>query len=529
MPNAVRRTIELVALALFFGLVAIYAARPIWDIDVFWQIVTGRIITETRAIPTTDILSSIEPEREWATLEWLYGLLVFQLERLGGLGLVRYTHTAVQWIAFVVFWASLRFRLRFSAITSFVLVALYVVLYADRFRERAHVFNLLFWTLLFPWLFDGPQKLDRTRIAVTAAVVFLWANLHSGGALVFLISSTCLPAAALIERWAGSSEQNRNLARAGLFLFSITIAAVLAPNFVRSSIHIVTLLGEVDVFIPEWRPTWHYLSVGTIPGHYFCGLFPSAWIVPVAWIVAGPIRALFEEGRHGFARTLEPLGLHRIGLALAMLVLSHRALRFVEFAVYAVVFTVPALKARLPIADRVKNPILAISAAALVAVGYHSRIMFLYGGSFGRAVRTAFGERPILEGKFPEAASDFLVLKRFEGGIFVQPKWGGYLLYRLWPKATVSSDGRGTFSKEAMQDHWATSSPHENFSTPTNGPTFEAVYGRSPNVDVVVAWHPAFPPGYTPERFTLVYHDQISEIWVRTDTQRGRAFIERTR
>ncbi|MBI2372485.1 MAG: hypothetical protein HYV07_00665 [Deltaproteobacteria bacterium] len=533
MSERARRAVEALALVVLFGLVAIYASRPIWDIDVFWQVVTGRIITETRAIPRTDILSSIEPEREWATLEWLYGVLVFWLDRAGGLTLVRFWHSAIQWVAFVCFWWGARHRLRLPSATSFALVALYVVLYSDRFRERAHVFNLLFWTLLFPWLFEGPKKLDRTRIAVTALVVFLWANLHSGGALIFVIAALCLPAGALVEWLARRHIDERAvLIRSIAFHLSLSVAALVAPNFIRSSIHIVTLLGEVDVFIPEWRPTWHYLVVGTIPGHYVCGAFPTLWALVVAWTTAKPVAAFLENGRAGLTEMFAVRGPHGLMLAIAMLVLSHRALRFVEFATYAVVFSIPHLEARLP-----ASPVLRVSlerallaaAAALVAIGYQSRISFLYGGSLTRAIATAFGERPILEGRFPEAAGDFLVRTGFEGGVFVQPKWGGYLLYRLWPQATVSSDGRGTFSKAAMDDHWATSAPNPTFDDPQNGPRVEAIYARHATIDAVVSWHPAFPPGYSPKGFVLVYTDRVAEVWVRNDTARGRAYLPRAR
>ncbi|MEC9071559.1 MAG: hypothetical protein VX938_04230, partial [Myxococcota bacterium] len=206
---------ERIALGGILGLLALYVFRPIWDIDLFWHIAAGRHFLETGGIPTTDIFSPIDPQKTWVTFQWGYQVLVHLLEELGGLDLIRGAHAAVMWGAFALFAYHCRRSLRMGPTATVLLVALVVVLFGDRIRVRPHVFNLLGWVVLLPLLLRGSATTEavglRSRPIVfsveahllTAVTLAIWANLHAGGAFLFLVAAATVPFSAIVTSWAG--------------------------------------------------------------------------------------------------------------------------------------------------------------------------------------------------------------------------------------------------------------------------------------------------------------------------------------
>ncbi len=83
----------MLTLVVFAGLL-LWLFRPIWNIDIFWHVVVGRLILEG-GVPTQDVLSAAHPEAPWRTFQWGYELGVAVLDGLGGLRLVQAVHVLV--------------------------------------------------------------------------------------------------------------------------------------------------------------------------------------------------------------------------------------------------------------------------------------------------------------------------------------------------------------------------------------------------------------------------------------------------
>ena len=513
-----------------FALLAVYAGRRIWDIDLFWHVVAGRAFVDAGRLLSQDTFSAIDPDRPWVPLVWGYEVLVALLDQAGGLSLLRLVHAFIQWIAFALLWWGLRRRVGLQALATLLVLALAILLYADRFRERPHVFNLLFECLLIPWLARGPAALDRRAWLATAVIMALWANLHGGGAFVFLLIAAAVPGAAALERLLGLPGAGPRLRAATIWYAAALLPALVAPGFVSGIVHTFGMVEGTEVGIPEWAPSWRYFETGSIPAHYFNGLFPTlvllAWTFPAARVLGAAVR-----GREALHRALAELRLHDLALALAFLLFAHRSIRFVYFAAFAVLFTAPALRAVLSEARaRAGARTVALQLAALagiLAMTYQHRVLFLYGG-LERAVATVFARGEPLDAKrFPVEAADFLEKTGFEGNLFVQARWGGYLLYRLWPRAHVTADGRGNYPESVMLDLWRVAQP-KNFADPSTGPDVQAIYERYP-VDALVLPHPVWPTGYVPDaaRWVPVYADEKGAVWIRRSPV-GDAYLKRS-
>ena len=520
--------LEALALAAFFGLAAVYVSRVIWDIDVFWHIAAGRAFVDAGEIVRTDFFSAIDPQRTWVSFEWAYEVLVYLLDQAGGLQLVRAAHAAVMLGALLLFWWGCRRRLALGPLLSFVLVALLLVLFEDRIRVRPHVVNLLGWCLLFPWLVRGPRSLGPLATIGTAVIVGVWANLHAGGAFLFLVAAATLPVGAVAQRVLGAMgpEHPHAVRRSVVWYLGALVPALASPNFVRGNYQALSMLDATEHAIPEWHPTWTYFDIASTAGHYVCGIVPLA--VAALWLVvaAGQVRSVLS-GLGPFRRALERTPAWATLLCLALVVLSLRSIRFAHIAVFALVVLGPHVRhvfAGWTLPRPAARALLALAAALLVAVGYDFNVS-AQGGSLEATVAAAFGDRAMDERRFPIEQADFLAATGFEGGVYCQPNWGGYLLYRLWPRVKVVADGRGNYDRSVRDglDYLYDRAHHQD---PANGPRVQAIYESVP-VDALVHQHPAWPARFRPDpaRWIPVFSNAKGAIWVRA-TPRGRAYVE---
>src|SRR6202034_406853 len=167
--------------------------RLLGDAGIGWHIRTGQQILATHAIPPVDLFSSTMTGKPWFAWEWLYDLVVGQLEATLGLNGVVWLTALV--IAAVFAWT---FRLLIARGTN-VLVALALVLLAVagsmiHFLARPHVVS---WLLTLAWFFilDSSERDDfaggggpgRPWIRALPLLMLVWVNVHGGFLVGFVL------------------------------------------------------------------------------------------------------------------------------------------------------------------------------------------------------------------------------------------------------------------------------------------------------------------------------------------------------
>lgn len=497
----------------FFCLLTLYVSRAIWDIDVFWHIAAGRAIVESGALPTTDIFSAVDPDRTWTTFQWGYEVLVYGLDSLGGLALVKTVHSLVMLAGFATFWFVCRRHFRLDALLSFALLALLVILFEDRIRCRPHVFNLAAWAFLSPWLLAGGALRDAKRTwVIMGATVFLWANLHAGGAFLFLVAASTVPVGRTFAGFMGWGRRHPAKLRSAWIGFGVMLgAALLAPNFIRGNLQALSMLEATESAIGEWLPAWHFFQVGTTAGHLVCGAVPV--LLCAAWLLTAAA-AVRDRCQH------TPPWVLLLGLSLC--VLSQRSVRFVWIAIFGLMLLWPHVP-RPKLSAGMRKQVLVAACTALVAIGIQFNVYAQHGG-WGETVRQAFGGPAIELRRFPSAHAEFLAETGFEGDVFCQGNWGGYLLWKLWPGVRVTADGRGNYARD-VTEALATTYDRSRFKVAGFGAELETIYARY-GVDAVVHQHPVWPKGYEVDRtrWVPVFEDRRGAIWIR-NTERGRAYL----
>ena len=236
--------------------------------DLGWHLAAGDLIRDRGNIPFQDPWSFTLGDRQWYNLSWLWDVIasvIFQYAGFGGLVLFSVACGAV----IVGYLTSLCLSSGASTIAVCISVLSTCVLYPS-FATPPNIYlaaspNTA--TMLFCVVFYG-ECLKRTRCFLLPVMMVLWANLHGGFLLGFLVIGIFCGAALLRRDWANFK------------IYSYTgIGCFLAIFINPLGWHIydgltATLGHFVQAEITEWRSYYMNMTLpGSIPGIVYMLIF----------------------------------------------------------------------------------------------------------------------------------------------------------------------------------------------------------------------------------------------------------------
>lgn len=407
--------------ALLHAALFAWVLRPLWDIDVFFHIAIGRHIL-AHGVPSTDIFSAATPEAAWTPFQLGYALLAAALDAAGGLDLVRVVDAALTSLAMVVLLGRLS-RMTSGRAATFLLFAVFLVLYDDRIRPRPHLWNLLFEvTLLLPFATGARVRHEKRMLVGIFAASVVWGFMHAMGALWLV--------AVLGTRLFAPDREER---RFGMLACLASLSGILlAPGAAGGVLHVLRIQDQWREFVPELAPAWAFYAMGDAYG-YTVGTLP--WVA--ALLVA--YAALQRPAREQLPRLLSAAGFAFGALWLA---------RLCYYATFAIALVWPLLSTsplgRTLAPARARTLAIGAGAALCILIVAHVAPRFLLRGVNPWTTT-------LYPGTFPVAEADALAAMGIEARAYNEMPWGGYLLYRLHPRVRVISDGRITFTPEVAE------------------------------------------------------------------------------
>jgi hypothetical protein len=412
------------------------SVRLLGDAGIGWHIRTGQQILAAQAIPRVDSFSSSMAGKPWFAWEWLYDLVVGQLEATLGLN-------GVVWFTAVVIAAAFAWMFRLlMARGANLAVALVLVLLAAsastiHFLARPHVVSWLF-TLIWFWILDSSEREsgdgneNRARwLWALPLLMLLWVNVHGG----FLVGFVLLGIFLLGAVWSWFRARGDRIEE--------LLAKIAAGKRVRRLMWVGFLSAVASLVNPHgWKLYSHiysYLSNRFLMDH---------------------IDEFQSPNFHGVAQKCFLLLLL---IAVAVLAVRGRGLRLSEgltvlFAIYAGLYA----SRNIPIASillvMVVGPLLP---EAGFARGFFQRMGAVEKGlrghawpilaviatlaiaaSGGRAGSSVLMDAHFDSARMPVAAVNYLEKSGLNGPVLSTDYWGGYLIYRLYPKTRVVVDDR---------------------------------------------------------------------------------------
>ena len=453
------------------------SVRLLGDAGIGWHIRTGQFILSTHTIPRADPFSSTMVGQPWFAWEWLYDVLVGGLDTVAGLnGVVLFTALL---IAVTFSWT---FRLLLRRKTNLLLALILVLLAASaamiHFLARPHVVSWLF-TVAWFWILESSEESGRepeSHSFATSAVkinnsrslpwllptlMLVWVNLHGGFLVGFvLLAIYWISAVWQWFRFAGdrfddvlqnirAGKRARDLALVG---FLSALATFLNPYGWSLHVHIYRYLSNRFLMdhIDEFQsPNFHGVAQKCFAGLLLLtlvalaarkretGSVPASQFLVVMFAVYSGLYA----SRNIPVSSLLLILVIGPWLSSAVQTLSEapagrpwRTLVNRRIASSSSGVVPPPFLQRMQTIDRSLRGHLWPIAVTVLACWIAA-----HGGKFGAA--------PLIDAhfngkRFPVEAVNYLEKQDVQGPVLTPDSWGGYLIYRLYPRTKVVVDDR---------------------------------------------------------------------------------------
>lgn len=409
-------TIALIAVSAFFFL------HREGTSDLFWQIKTGELIWQTRAIPNLDIFSYTAFGSPWINHEWLSEVVFYLTDRIFGFAGLSCLSFAIGFsIAFCLFLAFL--KLSRSVSIGLMLVFAVFFIGAPRFQQlRPELFGILFFSMVLALLAtaESPKKLW-----CIIPIQILWVNMHASailGPLLILIYG-------IVMFLAASHRGMKPPIRMRLFI------AILFVSLLAMLVNPYTY--EAYTFPFEHLSHKYALSVTT-------DWAASSWFWPRSDIAVWGLAIAAIESIFVALKNRERISYPLLAVAAVFLPAGFAMTRFVPLSIIAIAFFIASaikVEEARPNVRRAIALVLCLGIPIISSVGgpFYG---FLWGNGkvelvYGRPVGVGFDKE-----EFPVEAVDFLESASLGGNVFNDMAYGGYLIYRRWPRERVFFDTR---------------------------------------------------------------------------------------
>lgn len=394
------------------------ALFPITSVDAYYHLATGRWMLDHQEIPDRGIFSATFGDRPWHDNEWGFQVLVasigvaevsadgvLELTRGGTVALILLRALALA--ATLALLSAQMARAGVPALTRATAVVLAAFL----------TFNNLFWAI-------RPQILTYLAVAATTyllgrdrdgcrwagwailGIIALWANVHGA----FIIGIVLLGA----ETIGAAIDRSPRFQRLALWTALAPLAACLNPHGYLQVLHpfVYLLRPEIHAGNAEWtRPDFLHLPLFVL----------TAVLLVIAMARAG--RPRMDD----VVRAVAVVGLLTTAI-------RHLPIAALVLAPMLAVYGLAAVRRR----GR-SSPGPAVAAVATIC------IVVLSGAKFVGPV-PEFTERTVRP--MPEQAVRWIAGSGVEGAGFNAYRFGGFLMFRLYPSERVFMDGRNDLYEE---------------------------------------------------------------------------------
>ena len=274
------------AVAGFFAAAVLPRATwPLNDGDVWWHIRAGQEVLRAGTVPRLDTWSIVGAGRPWTSQDWGANVLLAAGNGLGPWGetALSFLFGSLVVVAFWIVWRAIAERVRgIGWVSRTVWLSIGLVLAGPVMGVRVQVLDLLMAALVL-WIcwryIADPRRLWLIGLPLIAVV---WANLHAGWLLLFLIAGAVLVgemADRVLKRdlIGGAPLSWGQLRDLGLALIAAAGALVLNPNGVALYAYPFYTVGitSLNRYVMEWFPA----SLDTLFGQLLAGFFVVA-VVP---------------------------------------------------------------------------------------------------------------------------------------------------------------------------------------------------------------------------------------------------------
>jgi len=396
------------------------------DSDLGRHLTLGDYILENRTVPTHDLFSHTLAGESRPPYEWLSQILFATAHHLLGLdGVILLTAVMISVTITAVFYQSVRSS--HSPLIALLVTLLVAAATSLHWLPRPHIVTFLLFAI---WvnLLERIQKNKAAPIFLFPLLMLLWANLH-GGFIFGILALAAYIAGWLWDKWRSQApnEIGKNYL---LIALSSLGASIITPDLWRNW---EAVLNNRSAFILS-------RTVETMPPN-----LTDASTAP--FLVLFLLVVFFGFINKHYVSASQVLLLSGLGL-IALLVTRNIPLFAIACAPFLAewIVTKASLAPAWKVLDArfaslyVQNRTLAFPLMVVI----FATILFAHRYSDNKQTYQFNSE------VFPVHAANWLEENPVEGNMFNEFNWGGYLLYRSWPRDLVFVDSQSDFYGEPL-------------------------------------------------------------------------------
>ncbi len=480
---------------LLIACVFLLALTKIEDTDSFTHLSFGKWIWEHRAIPVEEPF--ISTSKPFPYNNWLFGFVYFVAYRFFDVyGVILLKALSVSLAFFILLRDATRPYRNYAL--AVIVLAVVMLIVRHRFVERPDTFLMIFLPFsvfsLNAYLYD-----NKKYIYALPVMHIIWANSHTSLPLMFVPFLSFL-AGGFIQHLTGkkgfafaktpSPTQMKTIA----LIFGLSFGcSLISPYFIGQYTHSAQALASEwwkqeinELKVPTWETTkWPY------------------------FIAAALLASILLNIRR--------LSIIHLFLSLPFAVLSFTAVRFISLSA---IMTAPVFVRNVSsfIEDKTWKRFMTgkVSVAIAASAAVLCTVLIMTGivkplGEVGKTFGFGFSYLHV-----PEGALQYMDRRGIEGGVFNLFQWGGYIVWRDFPKRRPFIDGRGFLDSSLLEKSQRARGAEEYMDQLQAAFGFDAVLTgyeviHESQADIYGEMDSAF----NSRKWALVYWDDTSLLYLR--------------
>jgi hypothetical protein len=470
------------------------------DADTAWHIGAGRYILETGTIPDTGIYSYTAAKMPWMAHEWLTELIFAIIHKMAGLnGIVVLTALIIAF-TMSIFYGFLLSR-GTNTVLALVLTVAVILTTGVHWLARPHIISMLF-TLLWYMALENYRLRGARQIYLLPVLTILWVNLHGGfmaGLLLVAVYWLGILAEFLFSKDAKEKTDQKNHLRVYGKVGLLAVASALVnPQGYQAILFPFRIMGQkLNVGrINEWlSPNFH-------------GFLPYEYMLLALIIVLGFSLVKFGFIEAGIVILWTHLSLYsvRYGPIFGLLVTPVIAVRLERLMKEGTGRGNRLLKGAYALSERLQTISGSLKGHAMPILAVIFVIVITLQG--GRLMGMPLLENEFDKKKMPVDAVEFAEKNGIQGRVFNTYHFGGYLIYKGFPKGGVFVDGRADMYDEFLKNY---------FNVVDLKPEWKDILARF-DIDwmLISANSPLSVLLLETGKWNLVYADKVANVFVRS-------------
>lgn len=425
---------RLILLGCTLGMTSIFT---LCDPDYYWHLKTGEYIIQTWSIPNQDIFSYTMEGEIWVLHEWLFEIILYAIYSSFGEISIKFLTVSIAFLSiFSIF--SISKKHSSSRIAFLAVLFLYPILFVPFIAPRPQIISYIFFTFIIHSLFELKYFYNKTYLYYIPILMIFWVNLH-GGYIVGIALLLIFYCTEFLNLWfkTGCFKHAINTTKhLGLITIISIIATGVNPEFYQHLLYPfqVMSMGTSLDFINEWKsPDFHII-------------FGKGYLI---FIFIFFLTELLKNKRSDFTEILLPL----FFLMQGFIAVRHIPITLLTITPFLCknITIITSQENIQELFTKLNHPWLKKSHSTNLSKDLGTK-EYLFNWLILCSIILLFYMTPSAphfqpyqdnkQAKVPEEAVNFIENNHIEGHIFNNYDYGGYLIYRLFPKQKIFIDGR---------------------------------------------------------------------------------------